>query len=148
MLRLSIYTCALSWLISVPSATALKYYANDWSSTIQEEAAGHAWQDADGTVLPLETIMADAGLNLAATRLWIEPTSNGYNTLDDNIKLGKRAQAAGLKNALGMHLSNTWADAGNQVFIPSGTSAGSTDKPPGHSTEMGRTRCQLAWGRV
>lgn len=95
-------------------ATALQYRANDYSSTILEEAAGKSWKDADGVVRPLETIMANAGLNLAVSMLWVEPTQGGNYGLDDNVELGRRAQEAGMKFALSMHLSDTWANPGQQ----------------------------------
>lgn len=91
---------------------SLTYKGVDWSSLLIEEAAGYSYKS--GTTQPLETILKDSGVNTVRQRLWVNPSSGDYD-LAYNIKLAKRAKAAGLGLYLDMHLSDTWADPGHQV---------------------------------
>ncbi|KAA8894839.1 glycoside hydrolase family 53 protein [Sphaerosporella brunnea] len=93
---------------------ALQYKGVDWSSVPVEEAAGRRYSTSSGTVQPFEKILAANGVNTVRQRLWVNPSDGNYN-LDYNIKLAKRARAAGLSVYLDMHFSDTWADPGHQA---------------------------------
>jgi arabinogalactan endo-1,4-beta-galactosidase len=102
-------------LVAVVQAS-LTYKGVDWSSLLVEEAAGYTYKTAAGTTEPLETILKSNGVNTVRQRLWVNPSDGNYN-LAYNIKLGKRAVAAGLNVYLDMHLSDTWADPSHQVTL-------------------------------
>jgi hypothetical protein len=91
---------------------SLTYKGVDWSSLLIEEAAGYSYKS--GTTQPLETILKNSGVNTVRQRLWVNPSGGDYD-LAYNIKLAKRAKAAGLGLYLDMHFSDTWADPGHQV---------------------------------
>jgi hypothetical protein len=91
---------------------SLTYKGVDWSSLLIEEAAGYSYKS--GSTQPLETILKNSGVNTVRQRLWVNPSGGNYD-LAYNIKLAKRAKAAGLGVYLDMHLSDTWADPGHQV---------------------------------
>ena len=95
-------------------SAALTYKGVDWSSLLIEEGAGHTYKNAAGTTQPLETILKGSGVNTVRQRLWVNPSDGNYN-LAYNVKLAKRAKAAGLNVYLDMHFSDTWADPGHQT---------------------------------
>lgn len=111
MLPLLFFTSLLSIL---PVQAALTYKGVDWSSLLIEEAAGYTYKTTAGIVQPLETILKASGVNTVRQRLWVNPSTGNYN-LAYNLKLAKRAKAAGLNVYLDMHFSDTWADPGHQV---------------------------------
>jgi arabinogalactan endo-1,4-beta-galactosidase len=92
---------------------ALTFKGVDWSSTIIEESAGKSWKNTAGTVQPIETSLKASGVNTVRQRVWVSSSSQ-YN-LNYNLKLAKRAKAAGLNVYLDLHYSDTWADPGHQV---------------------------------
>jgi len=102
-----------SLVFAAPGLAALPYRGVDWSSTIVVEKAGTTFKNSGGTTQPLETILRASGVNIVRQRIWVNPTDGNYN-LDYNIKLGKRAQAAGLQVYLDFHYSDTWADPAHQ----------------------------------
>lgn len=106
----------LSTLLCVAASAqaALQYKGVDWSSTLIEEAAGTKYKNVGGTQQPLETIIKNSGVNTVRQRLWVNPSDGNYN-LAYNVKLAKRAQAAGLKVYMDLHFSDTWADPAHQV---------------------------------
>lgn len=87
---------------------SLTYKGVDWSSLLVEEAQGYTYKNAAGVTEPLEKILVENGVNTVRQRLWVNPPDKNYN-LDYNLKLGKRAQAAGLRIYLDIHFSDTWA---------------------------------------
>ncbi|KAF2271338.1 glycosyl hydrolase 53 [Westerdykella ornata] len=101
-------------LFSLPAFAALPYKGVDWSSLLHEEKAGRTYKSASGQVQPLETILKNAGVNTVRQRIWVNPPDGNYN-LDYNIRLAKRAKAAGLQIYLDFHYSDNWADPGKQV---------------------------------
>lgn len=101
-------------LLSPVVHASLSFRGVDWSSLLVEEAAGKTYKNAAGTVQPLETILNNSGVNTVRQRLWVNPSDGNYN-LAYNVKLAKRAQAAGLQIYLDMHFSDTWADSGHQA---------------------------------
>ena len=109
-------TSLLSTLLCASSTVfaALPYKGVDWSSLPIEEAAGKKYKNAAGTVQPLETILKSSGVNTVRQRIWVNPSDGNYN-LDYNVKLAKRAKAAGLGVYLDFHYSDNWADPGKQV---------------------------------
>ncbi|KAF2114381.1 family 53 glycosyl hydrolase [Lophiotrema nucula] len=115
----------LPLLFATVSLAALPYKGVDWSSLLIEEKAGKTYKNAAGQVQPLETILKIDGVNTVRQRIWVNPSDGNYN-LDYNIKLAKRATAAGLKIYLDFHYSDNWADPGKQV-TPAAWNSLSTD---------------------
>ncbi|KAF2655158.1 glycoside hydrolase family 53 protein [Lophiostoma macrostomum CBS 122681] len=107
-------TSLLPLLFSASTLAGLAYKGVDWSSLLIEEKAGKTYKNAAGTTQPLETILKNAGVNTVRQRIWVNPSDGNYN-LDYNIKLAKRAKAAGLQIYLDFHYSDNWADPGKQV---------------------------------
>ncbi|KAF1968241.1 arabinogalactan endo-1,4-beta-galactosidase-like protein [Bimuria novae-zelandiae CBS 107.79] len=115
----------LALLFVGPSYAALAYKGVDWSSLLVEEKAGRTYKNTAGQTQPLETILKASGVNTVRQRIWVNPSNGDYN-LDYNLKLAKRAKAAGLKIYLDFHYSDTWADPAHQGK-PSAWSGLSTD---------------------
>ncbi|PWN87628.1 glycosyl hydrolase 53 [Acaromyces ingoldii] len=101
-------------LLFATALAALPYKGVDWSSLLVEEKAGKTYKDTAGQVQPLESILKASGVNTVRQRIWVNPSDGVYN-LDYNLKLAKRAKAAGLGIYLDFHYSDTWADGGHQV---------------------------------
>ncbi|KAL3472768.1 family 53 glycosyl hydrolase [Aspergillus californicus] len=99
-------------LFTVTSA-ALTYRGADISSLLIEEDAGVNYKNLNGQAQPLETILADNGVNSIRQRLWVNPSDGSYD-LEYNLELAQRVQAAGMSIYLDLHLSDTWADPSNQ----------------------------------
>ncbi|EEU42354.1 uncharacterized protein NECHADRAFT_40212 [Fusarium vanettenii 77-13-4] len=104
--------------------SALTYRGVDWSSLLLEEAKGIKYTNG-GSSQSLEKILVANGVNSVRQRVWVNPSNGDYN-LDYNLKLAKRAKAAGLSVYLTLHFSDTWADPANQK-IPSGWPTGIDD---------------------
>ncbi|KAJ4324588.1 hypothetical protein N0V94_001158 [Neodidymelliopsis sp. IMI 364377] len=104
----------LPLFFAATALAALPYKGIDWSSLLVEEKAGKTYKNAAGQTQPLETILKNTGVNTVRQRIWVNPSDGNYN-LDYNIKLAKRAKAAGLKIYLDFHYSDNWADPGKQV---------------------------------
>jgi arabinogalactan endo-1,4-beta-galactosidase len=102
------------FLFATTALAALPFKGVDWSSLLIEEKAGKTYKNSAGTVQPLETILKSSGVNTVRQRIWVNPSDGNYN-LDYNIRLAKRAKAAGLKIYLDFHYSDNWADPGKQV---------------------------------
>src|SRR3954466_4843306 len=96
----------LSPLLACITSASLLSKGVDWSSLLVEEKAGKTYKDSTGQTQPLETILKSAGVNTVRQRLWVNPSDGNYN-LDYNIRLAKRAKAAGLNVYLDMHFSDT-----------------------------------------
>lgn len=96
------------------TTASLTYKGADWSSLLIEESAGKHYSASSGAVQPLETIFKSSGINTVRQRLWVNPSNGDYN-LAYNLKLAKRAHAAGLNIYLDLHYSDTWADPGHQA---------------------------------
>lgn len=78
------------------------------------EAQGKTYKTTGGVTTPLEKILSSSGVNSVRQRFWVNPKDGNYN-LDYNLKLSKRAKAAGQSLYLDLHLSDTWADPAHQV---------------------------------
>lgn len=98
-----------------PALAELSIRGADISSLIVEEDAGISYKNLAGTTQALEVILADAGINSVRQRVWVNPSDGSYD-LDYNIELAKRVQAQGMTTYLDLHLSDTWADPGHQVW--------------------------------
>lgn len=94
-------------LMVLAAQASLTYKGADWSSLLVEEAAGQTYKNAAGTVQPLETILKASGVNTVRQRLWVNPAGGDYG-LDYNLKLAKRARAAGMNIYLDFHYSDSW----------------------------------------
>jgi len=105
---LTLFTSALA---------ALPSKGVDWSSLLIEEKAGKQYKNNNGQTQPLETILKSSGVTTVRQRIWVNPSDGNYN-LDYNLRLARRAKAAGLKIYLDFHYSDNWADPGKQV-VPS-----------------------------
>ncbi|KAJ3547994.1 hypothetical protein NM208_g1220 [Fusarium decemcellulare] len=117
--------CLTLLTYATASFAALTYRGVDWSSVLLEEAKGIKYTDVSGSAQPLEKILANNGVNSIRQRVWVNPSNGDYN-LDYNLKLAKRAKAAGLSVYLTLHFSDTWADPAHQS-IPSGWPSGIDD---------------------
>jgi arabinogalactan endo-1,4-beta-galactosidase len=98
----------LTALYATSALAALPYKGIDWSSLLIEEKAGKSYKNAAGQTQPLETILKANGVNTVRQRIWVNPRDGNYN-LDYNVKLAKRAKAAGLGVYLDLHYSDSWA---------------------------------------
>ncbi|KAL4921570.1 family 53 glycosyl hydrolase [Aspergillus aurantiobrunneus] len=103
----------LFFLFTVASA-ALTYRGADISSLLIQEDAGVAYKNLNGETQALESILADNGVNSIRQRLWVNPSDGSYD-LEYNLELARRVQAAGMSIYLDLHLSDTWADPGDQT---------------------------------
>ncbi|HZC28050.1 MAG TPA: glycosyl hydrolase 53 family protein [Actinopolymorphaceae bacterium] len=92
---------------------ALGVRGADISFTLQEEAVGNTVRDLQGTVRPIEKIIAAYGGTHVRLRVWTNPPA-GYSTLASALALGRRAHQAGLGILLDLHYSDFWADPGKQ----------------------------------
>ena len=108
---------ALVALAAAPVHGALTYKGVDWSSVVVEEKAGRSYTSTSGSAKPLESILAESGVNTVRQRVWVNPSDGNYN-LDYNLKIAKRAKAAGLNVYVDFHYSDTWADPAHQVRLP------------------------------
>ena len=78
------------------------------------EAQGKTYKTTGGVTTPLEKLLSASGVNSVRQRFWVNPKDGNHN-LDYNLKLSKRAKAAGLSLYLDLHFSDTWADPSHQV---------------------------------
>jgi arabinogalactan endo-1,4-beta-galactosidase len=89
-----------------PVLAALDYRGADISSVIMLERQGRSFSNVAGTVMPLEQILAQAGVNSIRQRIWVNPSDGNYN-LDYNVALARRVRAAGMSVYLNLHFSDT-----------------------------------------
>ncbi|KAJ7519863.1 hypothetical protein O6H91_20G058800 [Diphasiastrum complanatum] len=88
---------------------------HDLSTVIQCEQHGTKYWDFDlSDPRPPELIVAAHGANLVRLRLWVNPPA-GYSDLPSVFQFARRAQQANLKVLLCLHLSDYWADPGQQT---------------------------------
>lgn len=88
------------------------------SCVSQLEEKGYDYCDADGETGDPFEIAADYGANWARVRLWHTPLtkSDGNNTTDRAIEMGKDIKSAGMSFLLDFHYSDDWADPGAQAY--------------------------------
>lgn len=96
---------------------ANRWRGADISFTLQEEAIGTQLTDVttDGSVAPIERILANHGATAARLRVWVNPPT-GYSDEKSLLILAKRANAAGLEIVLDLHYSDFWADQTTQTI--------------------------------
>ncbi|CAG9948186.1 unnamed protein product [Clonostachys rosea f. rosea IK726] len=86
------------WIIAavlfVSRVSALQYIGADISSVIQEERAGIVYKNQNGTIKPLEHILAENGFNMVRQRVWV---TDGDHGIDYNLQLAQRVVNAGMK---------------------------------------------------
>ncbi|OJJ02117.1 hypothetical protein ASPVEDRAFT_133408 [Aspergillus versicolor CBS 583.65] len=100
-----------------PRQDPLQYIGVDWSSVIVEERDnGVVYKNSLGTEMPLENILAEAGVNMVRQRVW---TVDGDYGIQYNLELARRATNAGLMFGLNLHYSDTWTNP-NLQDIPTG----------------------------
>jgi arabinogalactan endo-1,4-beta-galactosidase len=90
----------------------LRIRGADISFTLQEEAINQTVSD-NGTVAPIERILASHGANYVRLRLWVNP-QGGRSDMNSTLELARRAHVAGLKLLLDLHYSDSWADRTTQ----------------------------------
>ncbi|QRD93644.1 family 53 glycosyl hydrolase [Aspergillus flavus] len=98
------------------SADPLQYVGVDWSSVLVEERGGVVYKNPQGTEMPLENILVEAGVNMVRQRVW---TVDGDYGIQYNLELAQRANKAGLLFGLNLHYSDTWTSPDQQA-IPTG----------------------------
>lgn len=60
---------AVGLLLANTAYGALQYKGADWSSVAVLEREGHEYKNLKGTVAPLETILAENGINIVRQRV-------------------------------------------------------------------------------
>ncbi|KAF2875724.1 family 53 glycosyl hydrolase [Massariosphaeria phaeospora] len=106
---------AILALLAPLARSALPHKGVDWSSLLLLEAHGQTYKTPAGQTQPLENILRASGVTMVRQRIWVNPTAdNGAYNLDYNLRLARRAHAAGLAVYLDFHYSDTWADPGKQ----------------------------------
>lgn len=97
------------------------YFGADLSYVNELENCGAAFK-VNGILTDPYTLFADYGCNLVRLRLWHTPSwydalndGRRYSDLADVSQSIRRARQAGLEVLLAFHLSDNWADPGNQV---------------------------------
>jgi arabinogalactan endo-1,4-beta-galactosidase len=98
------------------------YFGADLSYINEMEACGAEYK-VNGEAKDPYSIFKDQGCNLVRLRLWHTPSwydqlndGNRYGDLEDVAVSIARAKAQGMDVLLDFHLSDTWADPGNQVI--------------------------------
>ncbi|TYP78097.1 glycosyl hydrolase 53 family protein [Paenibacillus methanolicus] len=88
----------------------------DISTLTAIEDNGGRYFDENGTERDLLDILKDRGVNYVRLRQWNNPTkSDGYNDLDDVVRMAARVKAKGMKLLVDFHYSDDWAHPGQQV---------------------------------
>lgn len=86
---------------------------HDLSTVLQCEKQGVTYRDFDNKSSPPEQIVAAHGANLIRIRVWVKPPT-GFSDFDSMLEMAQRAKKANLKILLCLHLSDYWADPGQQ----------------------------------
>ena len=97
-------------------------FGMDISSVIAEENSGVKYYDFNGEETDLFRLLADNGINYIRVRVWNHPFDEeghgfggGNCDIENAVKIGKRATAAGMKLLVDFHYSDFWADPGKQM---------------------------------
>jgi arabinogalactan endo-1,4-beta-galactosidase len=114
--RIIASTLGLFLLSLCISSSARAQFANGadigWLS--QMEAQGVIFKDNSGVQRNCLDILKSKGINALRFRVWVNPRSV-YCSKKDVAYMAHRADSAGFKVMLDFHLSDTWADPGNQT---------------------------------
>ncbi|KAG0579218.1 hypothetical protein KC19_4G082700 [Ceratodon purpureus] len=91
---------------------------HDLSTILQCEKSGVKYYDynseSNSESKPPEQIVAAHGANLIRIRVWVNPPA-GFSDFSSLLVMAKRAKKANLKTLLCLHLSDYWADPGQQA---------------------------------
>jgi arabinogalactan endo-1,4-beta-galactosidase len=93
------------------------YTGVDASDVPWLERAGVVFRDEQGGVIEPMSALAARGANLLRIRVFVDP-ADGRNGLDDMLELARRGSDAGMNLLIDLHLSDTWADPGQQRIPP------------------------------
>jgi arabinogalactan endo-1,4-beta-galactosidase len=93
----------------------------DISWLTEMEAAGKKFYDNGGTEKECMTLLKGLGMNTVRLRVWVAPTSNGWNHTGDVVAKAVRAKNLGFRIMIDFHYSHTWADPGHQTTPPAWT---------------------------
>ena len=63
----------------------------------------------------MKLLRDDCGVNSIRLRVWVDP-KDGWNGIKDVVAKASRAEKLGLRTMIDFHLSDTWADPGNQIM--------------------------------
>ncbi|GAC1386349.1 MAG: arabinogalactan endo-1,4-beta-galactosidase [Ginsengibacter sp.] len=85
----------------------------DISWLTEMENNGIIFKDRSGNTGECITILKNLGLNAVRLRVWVNP-ADGYCNTTDVLNKAKRANSLGMKIMLDFHLSDSWADPGQQ----------------------------------
>jgi len=89
----------------------------DVSWMTEMEADGYTWQDNDGNVTELMTLLTDYDLDAVRLRVWVNPDvspANGWCDIDDMVNKAILADNEGMDVMVCIHYSDHWADPGQQ----------------------------------
>ncbi len=87
----------------------------DVSWLTQLENEGYTFSSTDGTQMEcMKLLRDDCGVNAIRLRVWVDPT-DGWCNADDVVLKARRANALGLRLMIDFHMSDTWADPGQQA---------------------------------
>lgn len=94
---------------------ALTHRGADISSLLVEEN-NITYKNLNGGPQPLETILANNGVNSIRQRVWVDASDGvGDYGLEYNVRLARRMREARMGVYLDLFFSESWADPGQQV---------------------------------
>lgn len=64
----------------------------------------------------MELLRDYCGVNAIRLRVWVNPTEEPWNSIDDVVVKARRAERLGLRIMIDFHFSDTWADPGKQII--------------------------------
>lgn len=95
---------------------ALTHRGADISSLLIGETNNVTYKSLNGQSQPLETILANNGVNSIRQRVWVDASGGGDDYgLEYNVRFARRVREAGMGVYLDLFLSEGWADPGQQV---------------------------------
>ncbi|MGK9475737.1 glycosyl hydrolase 53 family protein [Melioribacter sp. OK-6-Me] len=102
-------------LVFISYSKALAQFANGadvgWLSEM--EAYHYIFRDNSGNQKDCLQILKEKGINALRFRVWVNP-SNKYCSKSDVTYMAQRAKKMGFDVMINFHMSDTWADPGNQ----------------------------------
>jgi len=89
-------------------------YGCDLSWVTQMENSGYYWKNSKNAAQDIFLICKNLGFNACRFRVWVNP-AGGWNGQADTVAKSLRAAALGMKLMIDFHLSDSWADPGQQT---------------------------------
>jgi arabinogalactan endo-1,4-beta-galactosidase len=87
----------------------------DEDGDVDRDRCDHERHDfGDREITNALTILKQHGTDYIRLRVWVNP-ADGYHNRREILKMGRLADAVGLKLLVDFHYSDTWADPGNQT---------------------------------